>query len=145
MKLEYSTAARCAPEAVWAAFTESSRWGEWSDLLAGVHFLDGEPWKPGSSGVIELKQPAFKLKATVKESSPPSKVVWTGAAMGVNIENTFEFLGQTDGTTLMKATIDLSGPGTFFINEDMKKKGLAAFEPWFNALRDRAQQSAASS
>jgi hypothetical protein len=139
MKLEYSTVAQCGPEAVWAVFTESSLWPEWSSLLAGVEWLQGRPWQPGSVGVIELNQPKFQLKATVKEASTPTKVVWTGAVMGVNIENTFEFLPQPDGTTRMQAVIDLSGPGTFFINDDMKKKGLAAFTPWFDSLRDRAQ------
>lgn len=142
MKLEYSTAAHCGPEKVWAVFTDSSRWTEWSSLLAGVHWLEGEPWQPNSAGVIELKQPAFKLKARIKESSAPHRVVWTGAVMGVDIVNTFEFLPQPDGSTQMRASIDLAGPGTFFINDEMKKKGMAAFTPWFDALRDRAQQSA---
>lgn len=139
MKLEYSTVAGCGPEAVWAVFADSSRWTEWSPLLSGVQWLEGQPWQAGSVGVIGLNQPAFKLKATIKESSAPTKVVWTGAVMGVNIENTFEFLPQPDGTTRMQAVIDLSGPGTFFINDEMKNKGLAAFTPWFDALRDRAQ------
>jgi hypothetical protein len=144
MKLEYSTVAKCRAEAVWAVFAESSRWSEWSTLLAGVHWLEGQPWQAGSVGLIELNQPAFKLKATVKESTPPTRVVWTGAVMGVNIECTFEFLAQPDNTTLMKAAIDLSGPGVFFINDDMKKKGLAAFTPWFDAMRTRSEQAAPS-
>lgn len=141
MKLEYSTVAQCAPEKVWAVFAESSLWPQWHPLLAGVEWLQGAPWQAGSVGVIELKQPAFKLKATVKESAPPNKVVWTSAVMGVNVESTFGFTGQPDGSTHMAAAIDLSGPGTFFINDEMKKKGMAAFAPWFDALRDRAQQS----
>jgi len=141
MKLEYSTAATCGPEKVWAVFADSSRWAEWSSLLSGIHWLEGEPWRPGSTGVIELKQPAFKLKAKIKEASAPHKVVWTGAVMGVDIENTFAFTGEPHGPTQMNANIVLSGPGTFFINEEMKNKGMAAFAPWFDALRDRAQQS----
>ena len=138
MKLEYSTAAHCRPEDIWAVFTDSTQWGQWSSLLAGVHWISGEPWQPGSEGVIEIAQPAFKLKSTMKENSAPNRLVWTAAVMGVNIENTIEFLTQPDGTTLMKAAIDLSGPGTFFINDDMKEKGLAAFTPWFDALGAQA-------
>jgi hypothetical protein len=142
MKLEHSAVARCAPEDVWKVFTDSTRWSEWSSLFAGVHWTAGEPWSAGSEGLLELAQPAFKLKLSLKEALPPQRLVWTGAVMGVNIENAFEFLGQPDGTTLMKAAIDLSGPGTFFISEDMKKKGMAAFVPWFEGLRGQAEKLA---
>lgn len=146
MKLEYSTVAKCRAEDIWNVFTDPSRWSEWSSLLTGLQWTEGAPWQPGSQSVIEIAQPAFKLKTTVKECAAPNKIVWTGAAMGVNIENTFEFTVQPDGTTLMKAAIDLSGPAVFFINDDMKKKGMAAFTPWFESLRAQAEKlpSAAS-
>ena len=142
MKLEYSSVAQCRPEDIWTVFTDSARWSEWSSLLVGLHWLQGEPWQPGSQGVIEIAQPAFKLKSTMQECATPNKLVWTGAVMGVNIENAFEFTPQNDGATLMKAAIDLSGPGTFFINEEMKKKGMAAFVPWFDALRTQSEKLA---
>ena len=142
MKLEYSTVAQCRPEDIWSVFTDSTRWSEWSSLLAGIHWISGNPWQPGSQAVIEIAQPVFKMKSTMKEASPPQRLVWTGAVMGVNIENTFEFSAQPDGTTLMKAAIELSGPGVFFINDEMKKKGMAAFVPWFDALRLQAEKLA---
>lgn len=140
MKLEYSTVARCRSEDVWTTFTDSTRWSEWSSLLAGVEWTSGDAWQPGSQSVLELAQPAFKLKATMKESAPPNRLVWTGAVMGVSIENVFEFTAQPDGTTLMKAAIDLSGPAVFLINDEMKKKGMAAFVPWFEALKTQAEK-----
>lgn len=144
MKLEHSTTAQCRPEDVWGVFADAARWREWSTLLAGMQWTQGEPWQPGSQGVIELAQPAFKLKATVRESSPPSRVVWTSEVMGVKVECAFDFVSQLDNRTLMKAAIDLSGPAVFFINDEMKKKGMAAFTPWFDALRARAEQLAAA-
>lgn len=142
MKLEHSTVARCRPEDVWKVFTDSARWSEWSSLLAGAHWTGGEPWQAGSEGVLELAQPSFKLKLSIKEAAPPQRLVWTSAVMGVNIENTLEFLPQPDGATRMKAAIDLTGPGTFFINDEMKKKGMAAFAPWFEGLRGQAEKLA---
>ena len=144
MKLEHSAVARCGPEDVWKAFTDSTRWSEWSSLFAGLHWTGGDPWHAGSEGVLELAQPSFKLKLAIKEAQPSQRIVWTGAVMGVNIENSFDFQGQPDGATLMRAVIDLSGPGTFFINEDMKKKGMAAFVPWFEGLRSHAERLAAT-
>lgn len=144
MKLEHSTTAKCRPEEVWGVFVDADRWREWSTLLAGMTWTQGEPWQLGSQGIIELAQPAFKLKATVKESVPPERVVWTGEVMGVKIESAFHFVAQPGGDTLMRAVIELSGPAVFFINEDMKKKGMAAFTPWFEALRARAEQHAAA-
>lgn len=145
MKLEYSTVARCRPEDIWKVFTDSTRWSEWSSLLAGVQWTSGEPWQAGSQGIIELAQPAFKLKSTMKEATPPHRIVWTGAVMGVNFECAFQFTAQPSGitpdaTTLMHAAIDLSGPAVFFINDDMKKKGMAAFTPWFDALKAQAEK-----
>jgi len=43
----------------------------------------------------------------------------------------------------MQSDIDLSGPATFFINDDMKKKGMAAFVGWFDAMRVQAEKVAA--
>jgi hypothetical protein len=145
MKLEYSTFAQCRPEDVWTVFTDFTRWSEWNSMLAGMQWLNGEPWQAGSQGQIEVAQPAFKLKTTMKESAPPHHIVWTGAAMGATFECAFEFMPHPEnaGSTLMKAAINLSGAAVFFIIEDMKKKGMAAFAPWFEALRARAEQLAA--
>ncbi len=140
MKLEYSTVARCRPEDIWNVFTDSTHWSEWSSLLAGVQWTSGDPWQPGSQGVIEIAQPSFKLKSTIKEAVPPQRIVWTGAVMGVNFESAFVFTPQVDLTTLMQAVIELSGPAVFFLNDDMKKKGMAAFEPWLDALKTQAEK-----
>jgi hypothetical protein len=143
MKLEYSTVAQCRAEEVWAVFTDSTRWSEWSPLLSGMQWTSGEPWQAGSQGVIDIPQPSFKLKMAVKESMPPKRVVWTGGAMGVTFECAFDFTPQTENTTLMATAIDLSGAAVFFINNDMKKKGLDTFAAWFESLKAQAEQLAA--
>ncbi len=148
MKLEYSTVAHCRPEDIWIALTDSTRWSEWSSLLTGVQWISGDPWQPGSQGVIEIAQPAFKLKSTIKEAVPPQRVVWTGGVMGVDFACTFTFItpleGTTPATTLMQAAIELSGAAVFFINNDMKQKGMAAFTPWFDALKAQAEKLCAT-
>ncbi|HUS18566.1 MAG TPA: SRPBCC family protein [Terriglobales bacterium] len=143
MKLEYSTVAQCRAEDVWAVFTDSTRWSEWSPLLSGMQWTSGEPWQPGSQAVVEIPQPSFKLKSTIKGSTPPSRMIWTGGAMGVSFECVFDFTPAAEGSTRMNAAIDLSGPAVFFINDDMKKKGLATFASWFESLKAQAEKIAA--
>jgi hypothetical protein len=62
--------------------------------------------------------------------------------MGVTIKHNFNFAPQSDGSTKMQSEIELTGPATFFITEDMKKKGLAAFVEWFDAMRGQAEKVA---
>lgn len=121
-------------------------------MLAGMEWTSGAPWQVGSQALLEVAQPAFKLKTTMKEATPPHRIVWTGTVMGVNFESEFVFSPQTDGTkldgttpdatTLMQAVINLSGAAVFFISDDMKKKGMAAFVPWFEGLKTQAEKLA---
>jgi hypothetical protein len=143
IKLEYSTTAQCNAESVWQTFTEVDRWPEWSQLFSKASWIEGEPWQLGSKLLLEVSQPAAKVKATVSEATAPQKAIWTGHVMGVTIQHQFEFIAQSDGSTLMQSSIDLSGPATFFINSDMQKKGLETFSQWFDAMKAQAEKLAA--
>jgi hypothetical protein len=145
IKLEYSTTAQCSTESVWRAFTETERWPEWSKLFAKATWIEGDQWKKDSTLLLEIAQPSAKLKTTVAEIAAPNQTVWAGNVMGVNIEHRFSFVSQADGRTLMQSSIELSGPATFFINDDMKKKGLEMFAEWFEALKSEAEKTAAAS
>ena len=142
IKLEHSTVAKCNVESVWQAFTEVERWPEWSKLFSRATWIGGPPWEKGSVLLLEVAQPPAKVRAEVTESVPPNRVIWTGGVMGVTIKHNFNFITQADGTTLIQSDIDLSGPATFFINNDMKKKGLDAFVQWFDAMRAQAERLA---
>jgi Polyketide cyclase / dehydrase and lipid transport len=144
IKLEYSTTAQCKPESVWQAFTEVDRWPEWSDLFAKASWVEGDPWQLGSKLLLEVGQPAAKVKATVSESAAPNRATWSGNVMGVTIEHRFEFLPEPEGT-LMQSKIELSGPATFFINGDMQKKGLEMFSNWFDSMKAQAEKLGAKS
>jgi hypothetical protein len=140
IKLEYSTTAQCKLESVWQTFTEVDRWPEWSSLFAKASWIEGDPWQVGSKLLLEVAQPAAKVKATVSESAAPNRAVWSGNVMGVTIEHRFEFLAQADDSTLMQSKIELSGPATFFINGDMQKKGLEMFSNWFDSMKTQAEK-----
>src|SRR5437868_3970523 len=133
IKLEYSTTAQCSTESVWRVFAETERWPEWSKLFAKATWIEGDQWKKDSKLLLEIAQPSAKLKTTVAEVAAPNHAAWTGNVMGVTIEHKFNFTVQDDGQTLMQSSIELSGPATFFINDDMKKKGLEMFAEWFEA------------
>jgi hypothetical protein len=142
IKLQHSTVAKCNVESVWQAFTEVERWPEWSNLFCRATWIGGAPWEKDSALLLELAQPAAKLRAEVAEIVPPNRVIWKGTVMGVTFKHNFSFIQQADGSTQMQSDIDLSGPATFFINDDMKKKGLDGFVQWFEALRGQAEKVA---
>ena len=142
IKLEHSTIANCQPESAWQAFTEVERWPEWSKLFSRATWIGGAPWEKGSVLLLEIAQPPAKVRAEVSEIAAPNHAAWTGNVMGVTIKHNFNFTAQPDGKTFMQSDIDLSGPATFFIKDDMKKKGMAAFVEWFDALRGQAEKVA---
>jgi hypothetical protein len=144
VKIEYSTVANCQPEHVWKIFSDTARWREWNSFISNVQWISGEPWQPGSQLLLELAQPQFKLKAAVKESAAPNRLVWTGSAMGVAVNHFFEFTPQAGNGTLMKTWVELSGAAVFFLNEDMKKKGVGIFSKWFELLKSEAEKVAAA-
>lgn len=145
IKLEHSTVAKCKVESVWQAFTEVERWPEWSKLFSRATWIGGPQWEKDSVLLLEVAQPPAKVRAEVADASAPTRAAWKGNVMGVTIKHNFNFSPQDDGSTRMVSDIELSGPATFFINDDMKKKGLAAFVEWFDAMRGQAEKISAES
>jgi hypothetical protein len=144
IKLEHSSVAKCNVESAWQALSEVERWPEWSKLFSRATWIGGPPWEKGSVLLLEVAQPPAKVRAEVATVSPPGQVTWVGNVMGVTIKHNFNFSVQPDGNTFMQSNIELSGPATFFINEEMKKKGFAAFVEWFDAMRSQAEKVAVS-
>lgn len=142
IKLEHATTARCKPESVWQVFTDVASWPEWSKLFSRATWIGGAPWEKGSVLLLEIAQPAAKIRAEVAEVAALGRASWTGNVMGVTIKQNFNFISESDEYTKMRSDIDLSGTATFFINDDMKKKGLAAFAEWFDAMRAQAEKVA---
>src|SRR4051812_15400726 len=140
IKLEHSTVAKCKVESAWQAFTEVERWPEWSKLFSRATWIGGPPWEKNSVLLLEVAQPAARVRAEVSAVSAPNHATWAGNVMGVTIKHSFNFVAQADGSTAMQSGIELSGPATFFINDDMKKKGLAAFVEWFDAMKMQAEK-----
>ena len=144
IKLEHSTVAKCSLESAWQALTEVERWPEWSRLFSRATWIGGPPWEKGSVLLLELSSPPAKVRAEVSDVAAPGRVTWVGNVMGVTIKHDFNFSSQAEGSTLMQSDIDLSGPATFFIKEEMKKKGFSAFVEWFDAMRSQAEKVAVS-
>lgn len=139
MRLEYSIPVQCTPERLWSVFTQAENWPAWSTLVKQASWIEGQAWTPGSKFLIEIAQPQFKLKADATQASAPNRFAWKGSVMGVSVEHHFDFSAQADGTTLAKSWIELSGPAVFFINEQMKKKGLAIFGEFMQGLKRQAE------
>ena len=140
MKAEYSTVAKSQPAQVWQIFADTASWPTWNGLVSGVEWIDGPPTQAGSHFILELSQPAFKLKATVKECAEPNRFAFSGNAMGVSLDCALDFTPQAEGSTLMTGAIELSGPAVFLINDDMKQRGVAVFAGWFEALKAESEK-----
>lgn len=113
-------------------------------MLANAQWVSGEPWQPGSELLLEGNQPSFKLKAKVKEAVAPNHIQWTGGAMGVSVVHTFYFLAQPDGSTMIKTLVELSGAALFFVNEEMKKKGVGMLTAWLESLKTESERISSS-
>lgn len=138
VRLEYSTVARCSPEAVWKLFSQTERWAEWTPFIRGARWTSGEPWQPGSEIELAVTQPALQLKGRLVESRPPYVFSIKGSGMGLTVEHEFAFVAQ-DAGTLMATRMTLSGPATFLINQPMKDKAVEGFAQWFERLRQEAE------
>src|SRR3954462_10959913 len=97
IKLEHSTVAQCKVESAWQAFTEVERWPEWSKLFSRATWIGGQAWEKNSALLLEVAQPAAKVRAEVSEVSPPNRATWVGNVMGVTIKHSFNFVPQDDG------------------------------------------------
>lgn len=143
MKIEYSTTANCPPAQVWAVFSDVQSWSRWNPLATAA-WIEGEPWQQGSQLALQPAQPQVKVKAKIVDTAPPNSVRWQGSAMGVSFQQSFDFSAQTDGTTLMKTQLDLSGAATFFISNKMKQQGIDLFARWFKAMKAEAENRSIS-
>jgi hypothetical protein len=138
MRLDHSLLVQCTPERLWEIFTQAENWPAWSKLLKRASWIEGPAWLAGSKFLLEI-QPEFKLKAEAAKVLAPNAFTCKGNVMGIAFQHDFEFTAQPDGATLAKTWIELSGPAVFFINEDMKKKGLASFAEFMAGLKQQAE------
>jgi ligand-binding SRPBCC domain-containing protein len=138
MKIEYSSVANCPPERIWNAFVQTEQWPRYSDHIQSVGWIEGAPWQQGSKLVIEIKQPPARLKATAAEVSPPYRFTSTASMMGIVVKHHLEFIAEGPGT-LIRSSIDVSGPAAFFINDAMKQKGLQQFEAFMQAVKAKCE------
>jgi hypothetical protein len=139
MRLDHSIPVQCSPEELWQVFTQTDSWPAWSKLVKQASWIEGPAWTIGSKFLIETAQPPFKLKAEAARVSAPHSFAWKSSVMGIAIEHHFDFAAQPDGSTVAKSWVDLSGPAVFFINEDMKEKGLAIFAEFMWGLKQQAE------
>lgn len=141
MKIEYATVAACTPAQVWAVFSDLHKWNHWNSMTT-ASWAEGEPWQIGSELLLEPAKSAVKVKARILHCAPPYSVRWRGGAMGVSVVHGFEFSAQSDGSTLMKTVVELSGAATFLISKKMKQQGIDIFAQWFSALKAEAEKQA---
>ena len=134
--LSYESSVRATPEQVWAKFSDITCWPRFNKAIAGVRWLDGEPWHRGAKLAMDLVQPRpMTVESVLDEVVAPNLLRLKGKMMGVSAEHTFEFTAQPDGTTKMRTEQVLTGAATIFISEKMKSAATSAFANWFDGMR----------
>lgn len=142
MTIDYSTTSTDSPEKLWSVFSDVQAWPTWTPAIAAASFDRGEAWQPNSRLNLKLAQPSFELSANVKDANAPQLVSIKGDVMGVDFIQRFSFVPAAGGTEI-KASVELSGAAVFFINNDMKKKGMDFLAKWLEALKQEAARRAA--
>lgn len=141
MTIDYKTTSSESPEKLWAVFSDVQGWPNWTPAIAAASFDRGDAWQPNSRLNLKLAQPSFELSANVKEANAPGMVSVKGDVMGVDFVQRFSFVPAAEGTQIM-ASVELSGAAVFFINNDMKQKGVDFFAKWLEALKQEAARRA---
>jgi hypothetical protein len=139
VKIPYEAKSSATPELLWQALSQTERWPNWSNLISGVSWVQGEPWKAGSRLQIEGKDMRFKLGITVTEVAAPRRFSSEAKVMGFGFKHLLSFNTMPDGTSQIASGIEISGPAVFLISEEKKRKGLELFSEWINGLRCHAE------
>jgi hypothetical protein len=150
IKVDYSTIANCRPEHVWRVFEDLSRWSSFEpEAIAGAHWTQGEPWKPGSKFAISLRKPTtINLIPEVTQCEPPIFFQLRAGGAGVKGEAGFVFKLLPDGRTEIRTLQEFSGAPLLMFGNKVKigvEKGLAiVFERLKAEAEAEAQKDAAS-
>jgi uncharacterized protein YndB with AHSA1/START domain len=99
-----------APAAVvWAVFTDTERWHEWTDSIRGIRPLDGPSIEVGHR--FEIAQPRFpKLVWAVTEVDTGRSWTWEQRSPGGVTRATHELVATGDAATTVRQVIDQRGP-----------------------------------
>lgn len=142
-RLEYSTTAHCKPEHVWAKFEKLEEWAQWNPVIGAASWIEGHRWQKGGRLFFQLMKPrVMRFKPVMIESRPPHRVAWVGTAPGFKGEHWFSFEAQPDGTTLLKTWEDFSGLVTVFFGPGTRRRLVAMYQAWLEALKAEAEKVA---
>lgn len=143
MRLEYATVANCKPEHIWQAFQHVESWPSWSSVIANTHWIEGQPWQPGSKFQMQILQPIpVTFRPEIIECNAPGYVHWIGKTTALNAEQWFSFAEQPDGTTDMKTWQEFSGPASFMFGESVRNAIVNIYVDLFRSLKEEAEKLA---
>lgn len=142
IRMESTTIANCRPDHVWDTFGDTTTWPQWNQVI-GTADWDGAPWQSGSRLRLQIVNPvSLSLAPTVQSCEPPGWVHLTGSGMGTQAQLAFSFEPQENGTTLLRARSEVSGPATFLVSERMKSDIKRVFDLWMEALKAQSERLA---
>jgi hypothetical protein len=104
----HETLAETTPDRLYAAIADIRRWPEWDDDLASTHH-DGSPLRPGSRFALTPKG-GRRVAMRIEALEPPHLFVDAADLPLGCIRHAHEFIAAPGGRTLIRHTIEVSGP-----------------------------------
>jgi uncharacterized protein YndB with AHSA1/START domain len=135
INVEYSTEINASAERIWDILADVEAWPEWQGTPF-VRLKTPTPIREGS--VIEVGIGGVKWKLAVIQVERPSKLAWTGKAMGLKAIHEWEFK-EHEGKTLAINRESVSGWTSIPLYFLTRYKVPRANKKWLADLNARAE------
>jgi hypothetical protein len=124
-----------APAAiVWRHLVTTPRWPEWYPDAANVRILDGRADELRADTVFELDTFGIRLRATIGEFIPDSRLGWFGAGDGIRAYHTWLISGTPGGCHVVTEEV-ANGPTALSLSEPGPEPAEHGHDPWLQALK----------
>lgn len=116
--VEYSVAADCPREVVWATLTDWQNWPNWrriAGLYGKVEWKTGEPWKVGSRFLFEHRMRfgplpfSFEAYMLVTGVKPGEQITWINHGVGVTVQQSTDLEAAEGGGTIISTSAEFLG------------------------------------
>lgn len=130
------------PERVWSIFKAVDAWPSWCPPVRRAKLLSGRLEKQGAEFEFTVKPwwTALHARATVMQSEPPHKIVWSVKKNGSYAQHSFTFEPEGAGTKATSFEV-FSGPtlwGLYLVMPPSKVRVM--FQSWLGALKTEAEK-----
>jgi RNA polymerase sigma-70 factor (ECF subfamily) len=117
-RVEYSVAADCPRDVVWATLADWKSWPNWErirGLYGKVEWKTGEPWKVGSRFIFEHRMQfgplpfSFEAYMLVTSVTLQEQITWINHGVGVTVQQSTDLEDTEEGGTIISTSAEFLG------------------------------------